>query len=70
MLDHKEEKFAVGLMIFGAVSVRGLLPPDGPVFVDQLLDQWEPRPKTVNGQIYADLIKTVVASAARDLYQR
>ena len=70
LLDHQQEKFAVSLMIFGAVSVRGLLPPDAPVFVDQLLTQWEPRPKTVSGQIYADLIRTVVAPAARELYPR
>ena len=36
LLDHQQEK----LMIFGAVSVRGLLPPDAPVYVDQLLEQW------------------------------
>ena len=70
MLDHQQEKFSVRLMIFGAVSVRGLLPPGAPIFVDQMLEEWDPRPKTVTGEIYADLIRTVVAREAKKLYPR
>ena len=39
LLDHQQEKYPVKLMIFAAVSVRGLLPPDAPVYVDQLLER-------------------------------
>ena len=70
LLDHQQEKYSVSLMIFGAVSVRGLLPPESPIFVDQLLSQWEPKPKSVNGQIYADMNKTDVGPAAKVLYPR
>ena len=70
LLELKEEKYTVSLVIFRAVSVRRPLPPDAPVYVDQHLDQWEPQSKTVNIQIYADLIQTLVGHAAKKLYPR
>lgn len=70
LLDHKQEKYAPSLMIFGAVSVRGLVPTDAPIFVDQLLKEWTPPQKSVNGEIYADMMRTTIGPAAKTLFPR
>jgi len=68
MLEFSQEKFAQGEMIFGAVTVRGLVPKNGPIFVSDLLNQYNPKPKSVTGQIYADMIDQKIAPAVNELY--
>ena len=70
MLEFSEEKFAQGEMIFGAVTVRGLVPKNGPIFVSDLLKSYDPKPKSVTGQIYADMINMKIAPAVHQLYPR
>ena len=70
MLEFSEEKFAQGEMIFGAVIVRGLVPQNGPIFVSELLKSYDPKPKSVTGQIYADMIDRKMATAVQQIYPR
>ena len=64
MLEQSEEKFTLGEMIFGAVTVRGLVPENAPIFIS------DPAPKTVNSQMYADLIDDKISGAVKKLYPR
>ena len=70
LLEFSEEKFAQGEMIFGAVTVRGLVPQNGPIFVSDLLKSYDPKPKSVTGQIYADMIDRKMAPAVQQIYPR
>ena len=45
-----------------------LVPSDSPIFVDELCDEYEPKPKTVNIHMYADIILEKVDSAVLGLY--
>ena len=36
LLDHPQEKFSANFMIWGGVSWKGLIPPNRPIFVDEL----------------------------------
>ena len=58
----------MGLIIWGGVSYRGLVPSDSPIFVDELCDEYEPKPKTVNSHMYVDIILKKVDSAVLGLY--
>ena len=49
-LEIREEKVADGEMIFGAISMRGLVPENEPIFVSDLKKSYDPHPKTVNSQ--------------------
>ena len=60
LLEHTQEKFSIGEMIFGAVTVKGLIPAQAPVFVSDLLEQWDPKPRSVTGAVYADMIETII----------
>ena len=42
LLNSAEEKFSLGEMIFGAVSKRGLIPKNHPIFVSGFLSGYEP----------------------------
>ena len=64
MLEQSEEKFTLGEMIFGAVTVRGLVQENAPIFIS------DPAPKTVNSQMYADLIDDKISGAVKKLYPR
>ena len=68
LLDNIKEKFSVGEMIFGGVSVRGLIPSDRPIFTSEFLERYEPRPKTINADRYADLIRDVMGDAVKEVY--
>ena len=70
ILEFSGETFAQGEMIFGAVTVRGLVPKNGPVFVSDLLKSYDPMPKSATGQIYADMIDIKIAPAVKQLYPR
>ena len=56
MLDAPEEKFTKGHMIWGGVSYRGLVPRTAPIFAGDLYNEYEPKPKTINSIMYADMI--------------
>ena len=59
---YVREKFSPGVMLWGGISWKGLIPKDAPVFVDEFLDgyQWSNgTKKTVNGARYEDLISNV-----------
>ena len=47
----------------GRVSSMGLIPKSTPIFVSELCSQDDLKPKTVNSQMYAVMIKEKVGSA-------
>ena len=70
-LANKEQKFSPGVMLWGGISARGLVPSSAPLFVDEVLASWsrEGAPvKTVNNIIYADMLETLVHPAVMELY--
>ena len=67
-LDCKEEKYSLGEMIWGGVSWRGLVPSDRPIFMSEFYKDYNPVPKTVNGNMYADLVRNYAAPAVQELY--
>ena len=68
LVEFSEEKFGQGEMVFGVLTVRGLLPKSSPVFVSDLLKTYKPQPKTVNAKIYADMLDNIIGPAAKVLY--
>ena len=66
--ESKEEEYSVGDMIWGGVSWRGLVPSDKPVFMSDFYKDYNPVPKTVNGEMYADLVRSYAAPAVNELY--
>ena len=70
LLEMTQEKFSQGEMIFGAITMRGLVPKNAPIFVSDLKKSYQPCPKTVNSQMYADMIKNKIAPAVKRLYPR
>ena len=68
LLESNEEKFSLGEMIWGGVSSKGLIPKSSPIFVSELCNQYDPKPKTVNSEIYTDMIKEQVGPAILEVY--
>lgn len=71
LLSNKEKKFAPGVMLWGGISSRGLVPPSAPLFIDEVLSAWtkDDKPvKHVNGTIYADMLETLVLPGILELY--
>ena len=71
LLANKEKKFAPGVMLWGGISSKGLVPPSAPLFVDEVLSPWTrdgEKVKNVNGEIYADMLETIVQPAVMELY--
>ena len=52
-----------GTMLFGGVSVRGLIPPEAPIFMDEIKDQWVSLGNGLGkrGGITADLYKWMIS---------
>ena len=67
-MESNEEKFSLGEMIWGGVSSKGLIPKSSPIFVSELCNQYDPKPKTVNSEMYADMIKEQVGPAILEVY--
>ena len=68
-LEAEEEKYSASVMIWGGVCAQGLVPSDAPIFVCDLYEEYEPpHPKTINGVMYADLIREKASRAARRIY--
>ena len=57
-------------MVFGAVTSRGLIPPNAPIYVSDLLQGYDPKPKSVTGQVYADMLDEKIGPAVAELYKR
>ena len=68
LLGAPEEKFSAGVMVWGGVSYRGLVPAAAPVFCDEFLAEYDPVPKSMNGDRYADLIREKAGPAVLQLY--
>ena len=52
-----------GTMLFGGVSVRGLIPPEAPIFMDEIKDQWVSLGNGLGkrGGITADLYRWMIS---------
>ena len=69
MLETAKEKYSAGDMIWGGVSARGLVPSESPIFVSELfLEYQHPRPKSINGIMYADMVREKAGPAVLQLY--
>ena len=64
MLFLKEEKFSIVDMVWGGLSWRGLKP----VFMSDFMKKYKPAPKSINGLMYADLVRDIAAPAVQELY--
>ena len=60
LLECKEEKFSLGVMIWGGISFQGLVPPQAPLFVDEMCKKYDSTSKTVKANTYAQMIKNEV----------
>ena len=59
-MESNEEKFSLGEMIWVGVCSEGLILRRSPIFVSELYAQYNPKPKTVNSQMYSDMIREQV----------
>ena len=61
ILDKGHEKYSPGTMCFGGITAEGLVPRNGPIFMDQMLKKkckkFNKEKKTLDNRIYADMIK-------------
>ena len=58
LLEAPVVKFTKGFIMWGAISSRGLIPKDCPLFIDDFLDgyRWKPKAKkTLNSRRYIEL---------------
>ncbi|CAF1498094.1 unnamed protein product [Rotaria sp. Silwood1] len=71
LLELPVDKFTKGLIMWGAISSRALIPKDGPIFIDEFLDeyQWDRNKKrTLNGQRYIDLLQERIIPSIEQIY--
>ena len=62
-------RYSAGDMIWGAVTAKGLIPSESPIFVSDLFQEYEkPHPKSVNGKMYADMVREKAHQAVLKLY--
>ncbi|CAF3947319.1 unnamed protein product, partial [Rotaria sp. Silwood1] len=60
LLESPKEKFTKGIIMWGAISSRGLIPEDGPIFIDEFLDEYGSncnKKETMTSQKYIDLLQ-------------
>ncbi|CAF0835079.1 unnamed protein product [Rotaria sordida] len=60
LLEAPTANFFKGFMMWSAISWRGLIPKNDPIFIDEFLDEYEWRhgeKKTMTAQRYIDLLK-------------
>ena len=67
-MESNEKKFSLGEMIWGGVSSAGLIPRRSPIFISELCALFHPKPKTVNTQMYSDMIRELVGPAVLEVY--
>ena len=72
LLVNKEKKFSPGIMLWGGISARGLIPRKAPVYVDDLLNgALKPdgsKKKNVDSLAYIQLLKRKAYPAVTELY--
>ncbi|CAF0750128.1 unnamed protein product [Rotaria sordida] len=71
LLEAPTANFFKGFMMWGAISWRGLIPKNGPIFIDEFLDGYEWRhgeKKTMTAQRYIDLLKQNIISSIEERY--
>ena len=72
LLDFAQEKFEDSFMIWGGVSLKGLIPSTSPIFVCDLKKEWEklgnPKTRGVTGDIYSFMITKYAVPAVTKLY--
>jgi len=71
LLEAPVDKFTKGFIMWGAISSRGLIPKDGPIFIDEFLDgyQWKPKAsRTMNSRRYIDLLREQILPSIEEVY--
>lgn len=74
LLDHPQEKFGSNFMIWGGLCWKGLVPPNRPIFVDDLKDCCRAagvplgRGGGIDGQAYAHMITQEVIPIVKNIY--
>ena len=71
-LEFVMEKYEDSFMIWGGVSLKGLIPSEAPIFVCDLKDEWtrlgNPKTRGVTGDMYAHMVTKYVVPAVNQLY--
>ena len=57
----------VGVMIWGRISWKGMVPSEWPIFMDEFYENYNSTPKNVNGNMYADLVRDYAGPAVNEL---
>ena len=72
MLEFQQEKFEDSFMVWGGISLKGLVPSKAPVFVCDLKKEWQDMGnqlgRGVNGSMYAHMVTTKAFPAVMELY--
>ena len=73
-LDFRQEKFEESFMVWGGVSLKGVIPPEAPIFVEDLKKEWKnlghPASRGVTGDMYAYMISSKVVPEVQAMYGR
>ena len=71
LLEAPVVKFTKGFIMWGPISSRGLIPDDGPIFIDDFLDgyRWKPKAKkTLNSRRYIELLQERIIPSIEEVY--
>ncbi|CAF2687660.1 unnamed protein product [Rotaria sp. Silwood2] len=71
LLELPVEKFTKGFIMWGAIGSRGLIPKDGPIFIDEFLDEYSwnrNKKRTLNSQRYIDLLQERIIPSIEQIY--
>ncbi|CAF0765983.1 unnamed protein product [Rotaria sordida] len=71
LLEAPTANFFKGFMMWSAISWRGLIPKNDPIFIDEFLDEYEWRhgeKKTMTAQRYIDLLKQNIIPSIEERY--
>ena len=65
-VEVKTEKFGKGWMLWGGVTSRGLVPRDGPVFVEDFLYKSRKEKHTMDAEEYERLLEEKARPALKE----
>ena len=72
LVEFVQEKFEDSFMVWGGISLKGLVPPLAPIFVVDLKAEWarmgNQLGRGVTGPMYAHMITSQVVDAVRQIY--
>lgn len=72
LLEYKQEKFDDSFMVWGGLSLKGLIPSSAPVFVCDLKKEWGKQGNVVgrgvNSPMYAYMVEKSAVPAVQKLY--